>query len=131
MDEIKLYDVSYQAKPISAGSRVETYWLENFTRLEKGVKVRRFNYKNLFDNKLGPVSANPHSVMMFYHLKGFQFGNWVKQIDRVNHFGGCVLALADLRTLMHSKNLGFDHNIGVAFGRVAGAVPVRISNPPC
>ncbi|MDE6493312.1 MAG: hypothetical protein K2L50_01860 [Bacteroidales bacterium] len=115
-NEIKLYDVSYQAQPISAGSRLETYWLQHFTRLEKGVNVRRFNYKNLFDNKLGPVSDNPHSVMMYYKLKGFQFGNWVKQIDRVNHFGGCALALADLRMLMHSKNLGFDHNIGVAFG---------------
>lgn len=115
-NEIKLYDVSYQAKPISAGSRVETYWLNHFTRLEKGIKVRRFNYKNLFDNKIGPVEDSPNSVMKFYKLKGFQFGNWVKQIDRVNHFGGCVLALADLRALMHSKNLGFDHNIGVAFG---------------
>lgn len=114
--EIKLYDVSFHAKPISAGSRVETYWLKHFTRLEKGIKIRRFNYKNLFDNKIGPVEDSPNSVMEFYKLKGFQFGNWVKQIDRVNHFGGCVLALADLRTLMHSKNLGFDHHIGVAFG---------------
>ncbi len=115
-NEIKLYDVSYQAKPIGVGSRVEDYWLQHFSRLEKGIKVRRFNYRSLFDNKLGLVSDSPHAVMMYYKLKGFQFGNWVKQIDRVNHFGGCVLALADLRALMRSKNLGFDHNIGVAFG---------------
>lgn len=114
--EIKLYDVSYQAKPISAGSCVETYWIKHFTKLERGIKVRRFNYKNLFDNKTGMVEDDPHTVMMFYKLKGFQFGNWVKQIDRVNHFGGCVLALGDLQSLMHSKNLGFDHNIGIAFG---------------
>ena len=115
--EIKLYDVSYRAQPISAGSRVETYWLEHFTRLERGIKIRRFNYKNLFDNnKIVPAADSPHAIMMYYKLKGFQFGNWVKQIDRVNHFGSCVLALADLRTLMHSKNIGFDYNIGVAFG---------------
>lgn len=115
-NEIKLYDVSYQAKPISAGSRVETYWLDHFTRIEKGIKVRRFNTKNLFDNKNGLAEDSPYSVMKYYKLKGFQFGNWVKQIDRMDHFGGCALALADLRVLMHSKNLGFDHNIGVAFG---------------
>lgn len=129
-NEIKLYDVSYQAKPIGVGSRLETYWKKYYGVLMNGLKLRRCNSKDILDNILMPVEDTPYSVMMYYKLKGFQFGNWVKQIDRVNHFGGCVLALYDLGNLMQSKNLGFDHNIGVAFG-ARGKAGANAHFEPC
>lgn len=56
------------------------------------------------------------AMLTEYSLKGFEFGNWLSQNERYDHVLACDDSLKDLCKIMHTKNLGFDCSIGVAFG---------------
>jgi hypothetical protein len=56
------------------------------------------------------------AMLTEYSLKGFEFGNWLSQSERYDHVLACDDSLKDLCKIMHTKNLGFDCSIGVAFG---------------
>ena len=55
-------------------------------------------------------------LLNLYSLKGFEFGNWTTQEERLGFVNDITTTLAELANLIGSKNIGFDHNIGIAFG---------------
>lgn len=57
-----------------------------------------------------------YQVMIDYHLKGFEFGNWVNTEERNDYAAGILTTLKELATILGTKNIGFDSQIGIAFG---------------
>lgn len=108
---VKLNDVSYNDANINAFSRLDSYWLANFSKLQRGIKVRHSDLKAVSE-----LGIRPYDVMMRYKLKGIEFGRWVRTVERHDLFCSGVLALEDLAQVLGYKNLGFDHNIGLSFG---------------
>ena len=108
---VKLNDVSYKDTDINAFSRLDSYWMANFSKLQKGIKVRHSDLKPVTE-----LGIRPYDVMENYKLKGIEFGRWVNTVERHDLFCSGVLALEDLSRLLGYKNLGFDHNVGISFG---------------
>lgn len=108
---VKLNDVSYNDADINAFSRLDAYWITNFSKLQRGIKVRHSELKAVTE-----IGIRPYDVMMNYKLKGIEFGRWVNTVERHDLFCSGVLALEDLSQLLGYKNLGFDHNVGISFG---------------
>lgn len=108
---VKLNDVSYNDADINAFSRLDAYWITNFSKLQRGIKVRHSELKAVTE-----IGIRPYDVMMNYKLKGIEFGRWVKTIERHDLFCSGVLALEDLAQVLGYRNLGFDHNVGISFG---------------
>lgn len=108
---VKLNDVSYNDANINAFSRLDSYWLANFSKLQRGIKVRHSDLKAVTE-----LGIRPYDVMMRYKLKGIEFGRWVSTVERHDLFCSGVLALEDLAQVLGYKNLGFDHNVGISFG---------------
>ena len=57
-----------------------------------------------------------YQVMIDYHLKGFEFGNWVNTEERNDYAAGILTTLKELADILGTKNIGFDSQIGIAFG---------------
>jgi hypothetical protein len=53
-----------------------------------------------------------------YHLRGFQFGNWVTNEDRFNYLAAFYVCLYDLNKVLKFKdnNLGLSGSLGIALG---------------
>lgn len=61
-------------------------------------------------------SIDLEAILDEFHLKGFEFGNWLPQQERHTDVVSTVTSLNQLAALFGSKNLGIDGNVGVAFG---------------
>lgn len=57
-----------------------------------------------------------YALMMKYHLKGFEFGNWVTQEERNEYATSIKTTLEHLKQILKTENVGFDLQIGIAFG---------------
>lgn len=117
----KLIDVAYQDSDISRWSRLDRYWTRRSSILKGSVRERRTQiYIKSAAESIGFTSSD---MMNRYHLKGVEYGRWVKTVERQDHFCSALLALEDLGQILKTKNLGFDHHVGLAFGArgVAGA----------
>lgn len=57
-----------------------------------------------------------YALMMKYHLKGFEFGNWVTQEERNEYATSIKTTLEQLRQILKTENIGFGLQIGIAFG---------------
>lgn len=106
--------VTSRQKPLGGG-RCENYWLENSSSSNGLNKTLR--NRNRVDPEFGyELNPSVSDTLTRYQFKGFEFGNWMTQADRYDVFRAfqhCALVLSDF---LGSKNLGFDYNIGVAFG---------------
>lgn len=95
------------------GSRAERWWedqgfIDLYKYFRKGAMEKRF-YERLTDVR---------NVDQLFHLKGYQFGNWVTHEDRFNYLAALGICLYDLNRVLRFKgnNLGLDKTLGVAFG---------------
>ncbi len=94
-------------------SRMELWWRKKeFKLLYKG--FRGGSVPDAFMNKIKDV----RKVEEVFKLKGFQYGNWLTNGDRFNYLAALGICLYDLNKVLKFKNnnLGFDGNLGVAFG---------------
>ena len=59
-----------------------------------------------------------NSIIKTYGLRGFQFGNWVTNEDRINYLISMRLCFIDLQNVLKFKanNLGLSGTLGVALG---------------
>lgn len=106
---IKITDTLYP----EGGSRMEKWWtLQGFTDIYKQFR------KGKLDPKLIKQLEDISKVHEFFHLKGYQFGNWVTNEDRYNYLSALAVCLYDLNKVLKFKgnNLGLDKHLAVAFG---------------
>ena len=62
--------------------------------------------------------SDPDFLKRYYKLRGFEYGRWTTQEDRVNFVSGMGLALYDLSNILglSRAQMGLDGNLGIAFG---------------
>lgn len=56
------------------------------------------------------------AIIKQYHLKGFEYGNWVSNNDRYDHLLAAQRSLKHLAQILGSQNIGINGNVGIAFG---------------
>ena len=76
-------------------------------------KVREGRY---VDTNQGSGMEDLYAIMAKYNIKGFEFGNWVTQEERAEYVSSLTPTLEDLFSVLGSRNIGIDRNVGVAFG---------------
>lgn len=95
-------------KEVSQGGRADQYW-----RNVAGKK----KYANLPGDKISTFSnIDLDKIQQRFNLKGFEFGNWLSNQDRVDYAVACEGALRDLAKIIGSKNIGMGGLVGIAFG---------------
>ena len=103
----KITDIGWYAtnhlEPISKGGRSEKF------NLNRPIK------KSYLDRQTDPMQSL-YSFVGGYQLKGIEFGNWITQDERRAFVPALNTTLIELGNIMHSYNIGFDHNIGIALG---------------
>ena len=62
--------------------------------------------------------SDPEFLKRYYKLRGFEYGRWTTQEDRLNFVSGMGLALYDLSNILglSRAQMGLDGNLGIAFG---------------
>jgi hypothetical protein len=56
-------------------------------------------------------------IRNMFHIRGFEYGNWLTQEDRVSYLHAMAYSLFDLnKVLRFGGNIGLDYTIGIAFG---------------
>lgn len=95
-------------------SRFDRYWQEEgfsefYRQFRRGVKLPK-SYTG--------IANSSEKVIKKYHLKGFQFGNWLTNDDRYNYIAAFFVCAYDLNKILKFKNsnIGLDGRLGVAFG---------------
>jgi len=98
----------------SEGSRLDQYWTEEGFR----TFYRRFRTGRALPKNMAKVADNQDRINATFHLRGFQFGNWVNTEDRYNYLASTYICLYDLNSALGFKknNLGIDGRLGLAFG---------------
>lgn len=81
----------------------------SLTYIAKGGRADR--YHRGFETQ-----SDAFQLMLKYHFKGLEFGNWENPRKRNYDIEKAVSELPELARIMHSLNLGMDKQIGVAFG---------------
>lgn len=89
---------------VSQGGRVENYWL---------TRVLHPNYAN---EEAKSQEIDMVAILKEYHMKGFEFGNWVNQNDRHDFVHAFTRSAQIMSEIIGSKNIGLDLLLGVAFG---------------
>jgi len=108
----KLVDTNQQ---ISKGGRAYWWWLDkSVSKKGSGMVV----------GGLKDDEVNLQRILETYKLKGFEFGNWLSNDDRFDRVIAAESSLRDLASIIGTKNLGINHQIGLAFGArgVGGAL---------
>lgn len=96
---------SFDKVPISYGDRSDMY---NTPRV-------LHNPKKYTDQSDGST-PDLYALMVKYHLKGFEFGNWVTQEERNEYATSIKTTLEQLKDILKTDNIGFNVQIGIAFG---------------
>lgn len=90
------------AKPLRG--KQEEYWELNIK--PKYEKIRPgFKFKML----------SQETLLKMYGIRAFEYGHWTEQNERLDFLTSAEASLADLKTLLQFKSIGFD-KIGIAFG---------------
>lgn len=114
---VDMVAVTATNKPLSGG-KCEKFWRVNektkneHRSLLKGSKDLGY-FKN---NKKDLKSKSEYDILTEYGFKGFEFGNWNSQADRYQRFEAFKYSVSNMAFIFGSKNIGFDFNIGIAFG---------------
>lgn len=87
------------------GNRCQRWWEENPFGNKKR-KIQRTSEVQDLDIK---------KFLNEFNLKGVEFGNWLQQGERYDHLLAAGYALHELSKIV-GKNIGFDYNVGIAFG---------------
>lgn len=106
--------VTSRTKPLSGG-KVE-YWWDEDSKGKHGLDKTTRNREKMSPGNSNQMKMSVAETLTTYQFKGFEFGNYMNQADRYDvfrAFQNCANVLSDF---LHSKNIGFDYNIGVAFG---------------
>lgn len=74
------------------------------------------NFTRRYIDQEPDLMASLYEMLADYSLKGFEFGNWVTQEERNGFVPDIATTLKELSLLLGTRNIGFDHNIGIAFG---------------
>ena len=95
-------------KEVSQYGRADLYW-----RKVAGKK----KFASLPGDKISTFSnIDLDNIQKRFNLKGFEFGNWLSNQDRVDYAVACEGALRDLAKIVGSKNIGMGSLVGIAFG---------------
>lgn len=89
---------------ISTLGRAEKYWQGRNVKSKFSAAAKTADDVDLME------------ILHYYSLKGFEFGNWLNNDERYDHVLACKEALHNLAWVMHTHNIGFDRQIGIAFG---------------
>lgn len=96
------------------GSVYDDYWQQNgfkqfYKTFRKGVDLPK-SYLVIADNS--------KKITQRYHLRGFQFGNWLTNEDRFNYLAAFFVCAYDLNKVLKFKNnnIGLDGALGISFG---------------
>lgn len=89
----------------SQGGRCQRWWEEN----PFGNKKRKIQRKSEVQD------LDIKKFLNEFNLKGVEFGNWLQQGERYDHLLAAGYALHELSKIV-GKNIGFDYNVGIAFG---------------
>ncbi|MCQ2387928.1 MAG: hypothetical protein MJ066_05760 [Clostridia bacterium] len=111
----KIIDLYYNPKtnPIKNGK--QSRWWECL-RAEKYIKtVYNGNRKLAGAPDVRVSHEQVLKLMDYYNLKGFEFGQWLNQAERIDHVLAAASCLNDLEKVF-GKNIGIDGNVGLAFG---------------
>lgn len=97
------------------------YWTGRKFEPEFSSRVRFLQPDIEFLNKfLGEnqklLSIDQFKILPYFKLKGFEFGNWVSLNQRADRLIATCISLKHLSMIMKSRNLGFDSEVGIAFG---------------
>ena len=93
-------------KPIRGG-RCEKWWQSNSNNLNSA--------KNKKHRSEDVPELDIHKFLNEFNLKGVEFGNWLQQGERYDHLLAAGYGLHEISKLV-GKNIGFDYNLGLAFG---------------
>lgn len=74
------------------------------------------NNSKYSDTGQGNGMEDLYAIMDKYNIKGFEFGNWVTQEERAEYVAAIIPTLEDLVSVVKSRNIGIDKNVGLAFG---------------
>lgn len=91
---------------------------------------RRANAGRYIDSNYGSGMEDLYAIMEKYRIKGFEFGNWVTQQERADYVASLVTTLEELYSVLGSRNIGIDKNIGIAFG-ARGSRGAKAHYEPC
>lgn len=97
---------SNKLEPITGG-RCQRWWESNMDNLN--------SEKNKKHRSEDAAVLDIHKFLNEFNLKGVEFGNWLQQGERYDHLIAAGYALHELSKLV-GKNIGFDYNVGIAFG---------------
>ena len=89
------------------GGRCQRWWASNPNNLNS-VKNKKHRTEDV-------PELDIHKFLNEFNLKGVEFGNWLHQGERYDHLLAAGYGLYELSKLV-GKNIGFDYNIGIAFG---------------
>lgn len=110
----KLTDAAYEGADINRFSRLDKYWTRRSSVLRG--KIHERSTKVYIRSAVEKIGLTAGDMMREYRLKGVEFGRWLNTPERYDHFCSGMLALEDLADLIGTRNLGFDHHVGLAFG---------------
>lgn len=96
---------SNSIKPITGG-RCQRWWESNMNNLNSAKNKK---------HREEDAELDIHKFLNEFNLKGVEFGNWLQQGERYDHLLAAGYALYELSKLV-GKNIGFDYNVGIAFG---------------
>lgn len=102
------------ARPIRNG-KVERWWYEGGDT-PHSINKRTANRNLSGREKLGKDLPTVEDTLKMFNFRGFEFGNWLSQSERYDVFRTFQYCLADMSDWLGSRNIGFDNQIGVAFG---------------
>lgn len=102
------------ARPIRNG-KVERWWYEGGDT-PHSINKRTANRNLSGREKLGEDLPTVEDTLKMFNFRGFEFGNWLSQSERYDVFRTFQYCLADMSDWLGSRNIGFDNQIGVAFG---------------
>ncbi len=95
-------------------SRLDKYWNDRgfrgfYKKFRKGLDLPK---------SLQSLPNSTEVIEKKFHLRGFQFGNWLTIEDRFNYLAALYVCLYDLNKVLKFKNnnLGLDESLGISFG---------------
>lgn len=112
MESLNTYPFKLHDTERKAGrGRVSGYWT-----------VKTFN-QYLKKRRTGPalpktLKMEPEAVTDYFHLKGFEFGNWLNQADRWEYFVAGTYSLYDISNItgLYPNQIGLNYSITVSYG---------------
>jgi len=111
---VDMVAVTSRTQPLSGG-KCERWWKENSGR-KNGLEKVKQNRKLILTDFKSQMDMSVAETLTNYQFKGFEFGNWLSQAERYDVFRTFQHCSLSLSHFLKSINIGFDYNIGVAFG---------------